>query len=212
MIYLISHTSFEGVKHIKPLHVKFLTCKGFDLKKIDALVFTSKNGVIALDKLNSKWKKLPSFVIGKPTAKTVIKLGGKVSFVSKIGYGDEFAKEIAPFLKGKKVLFSRAKEVVSDVSGILRKNGVKVREVISYRSVCKKCKHLEKPIQNSTLIFSSPSSLCCFLECFDWDESWRAVCIGKKTAMQLPKNIPWIMPKKRTIKACVKLAKKLENL
>lgn len=210
MIHLISHTSFDGVNNIKPLHVKFLTCKEPKYDSIDALVFTSKNGVLALDRFGESWRDIPSFVIGEATARTIMNLGGNVEFVSNVGYGDHFAKEVSPYLKNKTVLFSRAKQVVSDVSGILTQNSVKVDELITYETICEDCENLAKPMKNSTLIFASPSSVYCFLKCFSWDESWRVVCIGHKTAAELPKNVSWVSPKTRSIEECVKLAKELE--
>lgn len=211
MIYLFSHTPCKGVTHIKPLYIEFVGLK-LDFSSFDALVFTSKNGVFGLDKLWKNWIKLPSFAIGESTAGTIKELGGYVEFISNLSYGDDFAKEVAPFLKGKRVLYSRAKELVSDVSGILKQHDIQIEELITYQSICQPCKKLQKPKLKSVLIFTSPSSVHCFLKCFSWHGSWQAVCIGKKTASALPKSASYVVSDIRTVEACVELARDMENV
>lgn len=203
MIYLFSHTSHKGVKSVKSIEINFLRPKLMD-ENFNALIFTSKNSVIALDKLDINWKKIPSFVIGKATANEVLKLGGEVEFISQKSYGDEFANEIKDLLKDRKILFPRAKNVVSDIKNIL--TPLKIKELIVYETKCIVCKNLEKPPISSTLIFASPSSVKCFLKCFKLSTNYKIICIGKKTALALPEGLEYKIPKTQSIDECVKLA------
>lgn len=208
MIYLISNTPKKGVKHIKIIGISFLrpklTCKGYD-----AIIFTSKNAVKALNKLDFSWQKIPSFAIGKATANEIKKYGGKVEFISQNSYGDDFANEIKPLLKNKKILFPRAKKVVSNIKELL--HPLHVKELIVYKTKCLTCKDIKKPPPKSTLIFTSPSSIKCFLKCFKWDKTYTPICIGKKTANALPKDITCKIPQIQSIDECVKLALGFNN-
>ena len=58
------------------------------------------------------------------------------------------------------------------------------------------------------IIFSSPSSVECFFKNYTWDESYKAVVIGKTTAKYLPSNVEYIISKETSIDVCIKLAKK----
>ncbi len=206
MIYLFSNTPKKGVKHVKILHIKFLRPKNFfTCKDYDAIIFTSKNAVLALEYLGASWKNLPSFCIGEATAKKVKELNGKVEFTCKNSYGDDFAKEIKPLLKDKKVLFPRAEEVVSNVKEILYP--LHVKELIVYETICNECKNIEKPPLNSTLIFTSPSSVKCFLKCFNLHVDYNIICIGKKTASCIPKEFTCKIPLVQNIGECIKMAK-----
>ncbi len=204
MIYLYSHTPKKGVKHVQILGIKFLRPR-IKTQNPDALIFTSKNAVIALDKLDFAWKDIPCFVIGEATAREVEKRGGYVEFISKTSHGDEFADEIKEFLKNKRVLFPRAKEVLSNIKEKLCK--VELEELILYENLCNELESPQKPAPKSTLIFASPSSIKCFLKYFELDKTYRIICIGKKTKEALPPNVSCEMPKKQSLDACIKLAR-----
>ncbi len=209
MIYLFSHTPKKGVKHVEILHVNFLRPHIKD-ESFNALIFTSKNAVLAFDNLDVKnlhvkAKNIPVFCIGEATAKKAKELGFRVEFTCNNSYGDEFAQQIKPLLEGKKILFPRAKEVISNIKEIL--SPLDVREIIVYETTCKKCESIEKPPLYSTLIFTSPSSVKCFLKCFDLHVSYKIICIGKKTALALPKGFTCKIPSKQDIDTCIEMAK-----
>ena len=46
-----------------------------------------------------------------------------------------------------------------------------------------------KPQKDAIIIFTSPSTVECFFKNFVWDESYKAVVIGKTTQKYLPENI-----------------------
>ncbi len=209
-IFILSDKRFEGALNLPVIEFKFFD-KKIDLKKYEALIFTSKNGVEAIERIDKSWREFPSFSIGKGTQKAVLEKGGNNVFTASSSYGDDFAKEITPLLKDKKVLFLRAKEVTSSLNTILKENGVFLDEEVVYETLCADCKKLSTPPEDSIIIFSSPSTIKCFFKCFRWDESYTAVTIGKKTASFMPKNMKYFLSKEQTIDSCIKFARNLRK-
>ncbi len=180
-----------------------------DLSSYNALIFSSKNGVKAIDTINKDWKKTPSYAIGNPTANEILKLGGIVDFIATSSYGDEFAQELISKLKDKKVLFLRAKKVLSDLENILKYSGVNLKSEVVYETSCRDKKPLHVKSKNSVFIFTSPSTVDCFFNQYKWEDSYIAVCIGNVTAKALPHTIFPYICKIQTIAACIELAKTL---
>lgn len=207
-IYLLSNTHYEGVNNLPLIKINFLNAKiNFDI--YEALIFSSKNAVKAVARLNASWKILPSYCIGEGTAKEVKNLGGKVEYVSKKSYGNEFAKNIAKRLEGKQVLFLRAKQVLSHLEEILISLHVKLDSQIIYETECSDMLQ-ESPKKGAIIIFTSPSTVKCFFKHFSWDSSYKAVCIGKVTAKFLPPNVQAYISEQQSIQKCIKLARNLE--
>lgn len=166
---------------------------------------------MALDQISKEWKNIPSLAIGEATAKIVKKCGGKLEYIAKNFYGDSFAKEIINcFSKNSNFLYPRAKRVVSNLVDILKKEGFNIEEKIVYETICQDCKHLKKPPKNSYIIFSSPSTIECFLKCFGWDNSYKAVAIGKKTASFIPKGIDFIISPVQTLQGSIDFIKDIK--
>ncbi len=201
-IYILSEKKFEGAKNLPCIVIKKIQ-KEIDLSYYEALVFTSKNGVEAINSINKEWKNIPSFSIGSGTSKAIKEFGGKLVYEAKNSYGDDFAKEIKDKLSGKRVLFLRAKKVTSKLNQILKDSGVLLDEEIVYETVCNDCKNLQTPPKGSCIVFSSPSTIKCFFECFSWDSSYKAVVIGEVTLKALPKNIPYILSNEPNIPSCI---------
>lgn len=206
-IYILSEKKFEGAKNLPVIKIKFLD-KKIDLSNYDALIFTSKNGVEALDRVGSDWMDKEIYSIGSGTTKAIKEKGVQVAYTAKSSYGDDFAKEIGGLLKDKKVLFPRAKTVTSKLNEILKDLGVDLDEVIVYETICNES-NLNKPEKDSAIIFSSPSTIECFFKIFSWDISYKAVVIGEKTASFMPKDIKYVLSAKQTIPACIEIAKSL---
>jgi uroporphyrinogen-III synthase len=196
---------YEGVVNLPLLNIKFLDID-IDLSDIDALIFTSKNSAKALELSKLSWKQIPAYCISEPTAKYIKSLNSNLAYIGDDGHGNEFAKQLIPLLKGKKVLYIRAKEVVSDLEYILKSNNIDITSLIAYETICSKLNNI-KIGNDSTIIFTSPSSIKCFLSNFTWNESFKAICIGKTTAKHMPKNINFQIPEKTSIEACINLAK-----
>ncbi|RUM65951.1 MAG: uroporphyrinogen-III synthase [Sulfurospirillum sp.] len=207
-IFLLSEKLFEGASNLPCIKIEFLK-KSVDLSSYEALIFSSKNGVLAIENIDKTWKTLPSYAIGSATASQINELGGVVAYSAKNSYGNSFADEIKKMLEGKKALFIRPEIVASNLNTILKDTGVLLDELIAYKTVCGVCKKDEKPSSESVIIFTSPSTIECFFKYFDWDESWRAVVIGKVTASYMPKGVKYILSVEQNIPACIKLANEL---
>jgi len=206
-IYILSEKSFEGAKNLPVIKINFLDIK-VDLDGYNALVFTSKNGVEAIDRIDKSWKDKEIYSIGSGTTKAIKDKGVVAAYTAKSSYGDDFAKEIIPHLKGKRALFLRAKKVTSNLNAILKNNGINLDEKIVYETVCNSYLK-ESPKEGSVIIFSSPSTIECFFKLYDWKDSYKAVVIGTKTASFMPKEIEFQISKTQTIPACIELAKTL---
>lgn len=207
-IYLLSDSFHKGVINLPQIKIKHKN-KNLDLLSYEALIFSSKNAVKAIDNISKDWKNIPSYAIGNPTANEILKLGGIVDFVSSSSYGDEFAQELILKLKDKKVLFLRAKKILSNLENILKSNGINIKSEIVYETTCIDKKAVEIQSENSVFIFTSPSTIECFFNQYKWQKSYIAVCIGNVTAKALPDTISPYICKIQTIAACIELAKTL---
>ncbi|WP_456479989.1 uroporphyrinogen-III synthase [Nautilia sp.] len=204
-IYLLTDQKIDGVENYPVIKINFLS-PSFSFENIDYLIFTSKNGVRAVNNLTDEWKKYPSLAIGKATAEEIEKLGGGVEYIAKSAYGDEFAKEINKIYKNKTFLFFRAKKIVSDIQKEFINNTLK--EVIVYETVCNTpAEKLKKP---SVVIFTSPSTVICFSKINGFNNI-KAVAIGNKTKNCLSEYIDEIyIPSTPSVTECVNLAKTLK--
>ncbi len=213
MIYLYSQTPYfhENIIHESLSEIRFLKFKKPNFSKYQAIIFSSKNGVKSVAKFFHEWRNLEIFAIGEATKSEILKLGFTKVFVSQSAYGDEFAKQISHLLQNKKTLVIRAKKVISNIDEILQQKGAKVKSIKTYKNSCKKLKNFTKPHKNSTLIFTAPSIVKCFLKKFKLKKSYKIICIGKKTALSLPKNRNFQIPNQQSIEECVKLALSLNR-
>lgn len=208
MIYLFSDKAYEGVVHL-PLFEIVFDLTSIDLEGFNAIIFTSKNSVKALEQKGASWKDKEAYAIGEGTASLIQSCGGNLVFTCKESYGDSFAKLVTPLLENKKVFFPRAKEVASSLFEILHVNGIDIEQCIVYETKCKHYPDSKAPPKDSKLIFSSPSTVRCFLENFAWDESYHAIAIGEKTAAVLPLHVKVLISKTQSIEHCIALAKAL---
>lgn len=203
-IYLLSNQKYNEVENLDVFQIKYIE-SNIDLLKYDALIFTSKNAVYSLDSFNQDWKKIPSYVIAPKTAQIIEKLGGKIAFTGITSHGNEFAQELIEILKNKKVLYVKALKTVSNLVEILKEKKVLIDELVAYETSCKKSNI--KLENNSIFIFSSPSSVECFFKQYKWNDSYKAIVIGKTTAEYLPNNIDYVVSSQTSIDECINLAK-----
>lgn len=206
-IYLLNDLKFDGVENLEVFKIEYIENE-IALEKYDALIFTSKNAIYSLNSFNETWKSIPSYAIAPKTAKIIEKEGGRVEYMGSSGHGDDFAKEIASKLKNKKVLYIKALKVASNLVEILKQKHINIDELITYKTTCNTClnKKLEK---NSVIVFTSPSSVNCFFKNFIWDNSFKAVVIGKTTAKSIPKGINYEISSKTSVEECIKLAQNI---
>jgi uroporphyrinogen-III synthase len=204
-IYLLNDRHIKWAKNIPIFTIRPIE-QIVDLKAYDALIFTSKNAIHALNSLNKTWKKIPAYTIAPQTAKELKQLKGTLKFIGKKKHGNGFALELKKKLHKQKALYIRGAEVVSNLVNILNSASTVCDELIIYETVCKE---LESKIilpKNATIIFSSPSTIKCFLANCDWDESFKAIAIGKTTAQYFPPHIIPVVADSTSLESCVKKA------
>jgi len=204
-IYLLSDTKIQSsdIIHLPIFQIKFLPYN-IDYSKYDALIFTSKNGIYSLN--DEIWKNLPSYAISKKTAEVIKQYNGNLCFTGNNGHGDNFAYELVKYLKNKKVLYIRAYEVVSSLVDILQNNSIECDQIITYKTECKIYSHY-KLFSNAKIIFTSPSTIKCFLKSFQWNDSYTAIAIGKTTASYFPTTWNYKISQERTILSTIIAAK-----
>jgi uroporphyrinogen-III synthase len=202
-IYILSDKKVLDAINLPVFKINFIK-QDIDFDNYDALVFTSKNALYSLEYYRENWKHIPSYAIAPITANIIKELGGNLVFTGISNHGDQFALELQDKLKDKKVLYLRGSKVVSNLIQILNCD-----DKIIYESVCKTNSQELKPPPNSIIIFSSPSTIKCFLDNFIWDYSYQAISIGKTTARYFPHYIVPIISDTTSLKACVNKAKTL---
>ena len=207
-IYLLTEEKRQGVLNFPVIKINFLAPQiSFD--GVDFLIFTSKNGVRAIDKITDEWKKIPSLAIGKATANEIKQRGGILEYTAKSSYGEDFAKEIISRYQNKTFLFLRAKKIVSDIKSIFENSSNNLIEKVVYETTCNKPNtHLKRP---AFVIFSSPSTVECFLKIENM-ENIIPIAIGNKTKEALIQNKinSFLLPNKPSIDECIKLAKNVK--
>jgi uroporphyrinogen-III synthase len=209
-IYLLSPTPRDEAIAL-PM-IDFTTTAGsIDFSDCDTLMFTSKQAVITADKISSDWKNYPCIAIGKATKKQIEILGGKVIYCPEYFYAETLNQDIAKFFKNKKLLYLRPKEVSFDSKSFLEKEGITLHEQIIYETSCIQYGFRKKPVAGSIIIFTSPSTIHCFLKSFEWDKSYIAVVIGNATKVHLPPHAEYVVADEPLISACILKAKELEN-
>jgi uroporphyrinogen-III synthase len=185
-----------------------IVAKELEISGYDLLLFTSKNSVYIIDDISQSWKNIPSIAIGEESAKVISKLGGNVALASS-GYSRDLALQIKEKFTNKKILYIRPKVVATDHMINLSQEGIAMNEVVLYDTVCKKYDISQKPSPGSVLIFTSPSTINCFIDNFNSLNGYKIVVIGTTTANALPCNIKYTMPKIPKIDECIKVAKEL---
>jgi len=207
-IYLLNEDKYKNAINLPMIKINFFQ-KEIDLQSYDALIFTSKNGVRAIDKIDKNWINKDIYSIGQGTSKEIKKYNANLVYTAKSSYGNSFALEIKERLKNKKVLFLRAKVVTSKLNKILIEADIKLDEETVYETTCRAYEEEKLIDKNSIIIFTSPTTVNCFFKNFKWDKSYKAISIGKVTASFIPSYVNNIISEKQTIINCIKIAKTL---
>jgi uroporphyrinogen-III synthase len=204
-IYLLSPSQREGTFSL-PMIEFSLKADKIDFSTCDTLMFTSKQAVVSADKIDSNWKNYPCVAIGPATKKQIENLGGEVIYYPKSFYGETLSRDISQFFRDKKLLYLRPEVISFDSKAFLQKEGITLQEQIIYKTSCIKYTPKEKPLKNSIIIFTSPSTIHCFLKNFNWDESYTAVVIGEATKVHLPLNANYVVADEPLISSCIEKA------
>ncbi len=207
-IYLFSISSHPNAIHINPLDIKFLK-PSIDFSKYDYLIITSKQASEALKQYEVQdYIDKKGLCVSVATAASFESLGATVLDIGA-GYGDNLIEKIKSFPKSTKWLYLRAKVVASDFVEVCNNDGFNIDENVVYMSECSQDVLDVKVEDNSILIFTSPSSLNCFLKTHKISQYSKVVVIGKTTAKALPKNIEYLLAKETTIESCIEIASNL---
>ena len=204
-IYLFATSKHSDAISVKSLEVKLLK-PVIDFSIYDYLIITSKQTVKALEQYQKKdFINIPALCVSTKTAASYENIDGKILDIGN-GYGDNLVKNIKEKSKDKKWLYLRAKFIASDFVQKCKDDGYDINEEILYISECaSECLKVEIS-ENATLIFTSPSSIECFLETHTITSSIKIIVIGKTTAKSLPANIEYQIAKKTSIESCIELA------
>ncbi|MCF6243942.1 MAG: uroporphyrinogen-III synthase [Sulfurovum sp.] len=208
MIYLLSPEAHENCIHLPMIKFQMLK-KDIIFDAYDLLIFTSKQAVICIEKINNHWKNTPCIAIGNATAQLIEKLGGTVLYKSEKFYAKTLNEEIVKNFKNKNILYLRPKVISFDSQEFLASKDIELKEKIIYETSCITYSEEKRPKKNAIIIFTSPSTIKCFLNNFGWDESYRAVVIGEVTKKHLPKNAWVLVADEPSIESCIKKAKSL---
>lgn len=204
-IYLFSTSSHPKTKNINSLDIKFLK-PSIDFSKYDYFIITSKQAVNALKQYNkSEYTNIPALCISEKTAEAYEQIGGKVLACAK-GYGDDLPKIIKKYSHAKRWLYIRAKIVASDFVSTCINDGYNIDAEVVYESECSKEIKEVKVEDDAVLIFTSPSSIKCFLNNHTISSHANLVVIGKTTANALPKNVKYHLCKEKSIQSCIDFA------
>lgn len=203
-VYLFSLSSHPDTINVKSLDVDFL--KPFiDFSSYDYLIITSKQSVQALKQYDSlEYLSKKALAISKKSAQAFSQIGGSLLEIGG-GYGSNIIKNIQTYPKSTKWLYLRAQTVASDFAKECRDDGFLIDEAIVYETQCsQEIAKINVP-QNATLIFTSPSSVVCYLQNHSIYEQNRVVVIGATTAKELPKNVKYTISNETSIQSCVDL-------
>lgn len=210
-IYLLNETPFEGVENLILNELVFYDFS-VDLSKYQALIYTSKNALKALQKANIALNyELDLYTVGQNSAEFAKTLGFKKIKIPKKAYAKELFNEFKEELKTKKTLYLRAKNIASTLNLELKNIGVDLDEIIAYENIFKKgTKKLSHP---AVFIFSSPLSVENFLKFYTLAKDDKIVLIGQSTAKAFKASNKacgeFFISKEQSLKACVALAKKI---
>jgi uroporphyrinogen-III synthase len=210
VIYLLSPTLKEETVALPMIRFRRVAEK-IDFSQCDTLMFTSKQAVVTADSIDKRWKNYPAIAIGGATKKQIESLGGSVLHYPASFYGETLSHDIINAFSDRKILYLRPKEVSFDSKGFLGKAGIVLEEQVIYETGCIDYRVEEKPVQHAIIIFTSPSTIHCFLKNFSWDESYTAVVIGEATKVHLPENCSYAVADEPLISACIEKAKSLQK-
>jgi uroporphyrinogen-III synthase len=205
-VYLFSISSHPDAISINSLDITFFK-PDIDFSNYDSLIITSKQASTALGQYKKEeYIHLPALCVSVQSAKSYEALGGEVLDIGG-GYGDNLVDKIRSYPKTKRWLYLRAKIVASDFVEICRDEGYTIDESIVYESDCSQAINKVEVEDEAILIFTSPSSVRCYLKNHAFSEGQTLIVIGKTTAKALPAGVNYILSDKTSIESCITIAK-----
>ena len=207
-IYLFSTSSHPDAISVNPLDITLLK-PSINFSNYNYLIITSKQVSKALNQYkNTMFTEKKALCISKATAKSFEEIGGSLLEVGE-GYGDDLYMSIKKHPKEIKWLYLRAKSVASNFVELLNNEGYTIDEEIVYESKCSNKTINIDVKKEAVLIFTSPSSVNCFLKNNQISMKHNIVVIGSTTAKSLPSGVSFCIAKEHTIESCITLAHSL---
>lgn len=204
-IYLFSISSHPQAINVNSLDVTLLKPE-IDFSLYDYLIITSKQTSEALKQYDIKeFGHLPALCVSVQSALSYENLGAKILACGN-GYGDNLVHTIKKYPKETKWLYLRAKVVASDFVHTCKQDGYLFDEIVMYESVCSK--ELDNVVveDEAVLIFTSPSSVECFLKNHTISPYATIFVIGTTTAAALPSGTKYTISDDTTIQSCMDIA------
>lgn len=208
--FLLSPTPFEGIDNLPMIEFN-LVANSLAVDGRDTLIFTSKQAVQSAYSIDQNIIHYPALTIGSATQKAFESLGGKVLYSANKFYGRELAKDIEKYFRHKKLLYLRPKKVSTDIKQLLQNSSIDIQEQMIYETSCRSYNQTTKPPKDSIIIFTSPSTIRCFLENFQWESSYIAIVIGEATLKHLPLNARYAIATEPLIKSCIEKALEIKK-
>lgn len=208
-IYLLSPLPKKDTVSL-PMISFSLSAERIDFSQCDTLMFTSKQAVVSAEQIDPAWKRYPAIAIGPATKRQIEALGGRVAYHPASFYGESLSGEIAASFKEKRILYLRTETISFDSKAFLEKEGIVLEEQIIYETSCIRYNQEDAPSKGAIIVFTSPSTIHCFLENFEWDESYHAVVIGESTKEHLIPEMQYSVADRPLIDACIEKAKTLQ--
>ena len=209
-IYLISKTPYPGVIHIPVLSIRFLT-PDIDFSDYEGVILTSKQGVEALRRYDVPWDKLGCICVSEPTA-VYARSAGAQNVETGSGYGTSIPDILGSRLRHGKWLYLRPEKVASFWVEEARARGFLIDEAIVYETRCAEGELPEPVDERGVLIFTSPSSIECFLQKSPILPTHRVIAIGKTTKKALPEGTESLMCEETSVASAVELARKITQM
>ncbi|MBD3810188.1 MAG: uroporphyrinogen-III synthase [Sulfuricurvum sp.] len=177
-IYLISKTPYEGVIHIPILTISFFK-PDIDFSRYDGIILTSKQSLIALEHYDIQWEKLECICVSEGTADAA-RQAGAVNFHIGNGYGRSIPELMGQENLQGRWLYVRPKVIASEWIKMVNPQII-IDEVVLYETTCNEESVGIEIDEEGVLIFTSPSSIECFLKHYTILPSHSVVTIGKTT-------------------------------
>jgi len=208
-IYLISKTPYEGVIHIPILTISFLT-PPIDFTHYEGIILTSKQAILALENYDLDWNRLKCICVSESTA-VAARERGAVDVECGDGYGISIPSVLRRKKSLEKWLYLRPKIVASDWIEVAREEGYEIDEVIVYETTCNEETAKMTISSEGILIFTSPSTIRCFIQNHPILSTHSVVVIGTTTQNALPADVVSHLSSSTSVEAAVDLARQIAS-
>lgn len=183
-IYLASLTPYEGVCHLPVITVRFLHPL-IDFSQYTGIIFTSKQGIEAFRTYGDTYRLLQCLCVSDATAAHARIMGFEQVFTA-FGNGDSIPDWFEQYRPGGKWLYMRPTQVATKWIDTAHSLGYQIDEAIVYETVCNPEVVSTDVKEDGILIFTSPSSVRCYMKLFPLLSTQTVIVLGETTRRSLP--------------------------